>query len=54
MCASVEPAILAEMAGETPVGRNGTPEDIAQAIAYLCGAEFITGQVLGVNGGYII
>ena len=54
MCASVEPAILAEMAGEPPVGRNGTPEDIAQAIAYLCGAEFITGQVLGVNGGYII
>lgn len=44
--------ILAE---ETPVGRLGTPEDIAATAAFLChySADFITGQVLGVNGGYI-
>ena len=54
MCASVEPEILAEMAEETPVGRNGTPEDVAKAFAYLAEADFITGQVIPVNGGYVI
>ena len=54
MCASVEPEILEEMAQETPVGRNGTPMDVAKAMAYLADAEFVTGQVLPVNGGYII
>jgi 3-oxoacyl-[acyl-carrier protein] reductase len=54
MCAQVDPQILAEMAQEAPVGRNGTPYDVAQAMAYLADAEFVTGQVLGVNGGYVI
>lgn len=54
MCANVDPEILAEMAADTPVGRNGTPMDVAQAMEYLANAEFVTGQVLAVNGGYII
>lgn len=54
MCANVEPEILAEMAQESPVGRNGTPVDVAKAFAYLAEADFVTGQVLPVNGGYII
>ena len=54
MCASVDPEILAEMAEETPVGRNGTPMDVAKAMAYLAEADFITGQILPVNGGYVI
>ena len=54
MCAEVAPEVLAEMAEEAPVGRNGTPEDVAKAMAYLAEAEFITGQVLPVNGGYVI
>ena len=54
MCATVEPEILAEMAGETPVGRNGTGWDVAKAMEYLADADFVTGQVLGVNGGYVI
>ena len=54
MCANVDPEVLAEMGEETPVGRNGTPEDVAKAMEYLANAEFITGQVLPVNGGYII
>ena len=54
MCASVDPEVLEEMAEETPVGRNGTPEDVAKAMEYLANAEFITGQVLPVNGGYVI
>ncbi len=46
---------LAALAEETPVGRLGTPEDIAAAVAFLVSddASFITGQVLGANGGYI-
>ena len=54
MCAGIDPAILDEMAEEAPVGRNGTPEDVAKAIAYLASADFVTGQVLPVNGGYVI
>ena len=54
MCAHVDPQILAEMAEETPVGRNGRPEDVAKAMEYLANAEFVTGQVLPVNGGYVI
>ena len=54
MCANVDPEILAEMAEEAPVGRNGTAMDVARAMEYLAEAEFITGQVLGVNGGYVI
>ena len=54
MCANVAPDILAGMAEETPLGRNGMPMDVAKAIAYLADAEFVTGQVLGVSGGYVI
>jgi len=54
MCAGVAPEILAEMAADAPVGRNGTPMDVAEAMAYLAQAEFVTGQVLPVNGGYVI
>ena len=54
MCASVDPQVLSEMAEQTPVGRNGTAEDVAKAMAYLSEADFVTGQILPVNGGYII
>ena len=54
MCAGVDPEVLEEMAQDTPVGRNGTPLDVAIAMAYLADAEFVTGQVLPVNGGFII
>ena len=47
---------LAALAEETPVGRIGTPEDVAASAVFLAseGARFITGQVLGVNGGFVI
>ncbi len=54
MCASVAPEILSELAQDAPVGRNGTALDVAQAMAYLADAPFVTGQVLAVNGGYVI
>jgi NAD(P)-dependent dehydrogenase (short-subunit alcohol dehydrogenase family) len=40
----------------TPVRRAGTPEDVAAACAFLCSddAGYITGQVLGVNGGWYL
>ncbi|MCD8160359.1 MAG: 3-oxoacyl-ACP reductase FabG [Clostridiales bacterium] len=42
------------LAEETPLGRLGTAEEVAAAIYFLCSgdAAFITGQVLGVNGGF--
>ena len=54
MCANVDPEVLADMAQETPVGRNGTAMDVAKAMEYLAQADFVTGQVLPVNGGYVI
>ncbi len=41
---------------ETPLGRLGTPQDVAAAVRFLLSedAAFITGQVLGVNGGFVI
>jgi NAD(P)-dependent dehydrogenase (short-subunit alcohol dehydrogenase family) len=40
----------------TPLGRWGTPADVAQAVAFLCSpaACFMTGVILPVDGGYLI
>ena len=54
MCAGVDPEIMEQLKEETPIGRNGTAMDVAGAMAYLADAEFITGHVLRVNGGYVI
>ena len=41
---------------ETPLGRLGTPEDIAHAVAFFAeeGSSFLTGQVLTADGGFIV
>lgn len=44
-------AQFAEFAAALPVRRIGTPDDVADAIVYLIGATFVTGQVLAVDGG---
>ena len=54
MCANVSPEILMEMAQDAPVGRNGTPMDVAKAMEYLANADFVTGHILNVDGGYVI
>jgi 3-oxoacyl-[acyl-carrier protein] reductase len=51
------PEDLAKLAVErTPLGRTGTPEDMAAAVAFLASdeASFITGQILAVDGGLSI
>lgn len=47
---------MASLADQTPAGRLGTPEDVARAVAFLLreDADFITGQVLTVDGGFIL
>lgn len=45
-------AFMKKMARQTPMGRNGTAEDIATAVMFFATApHFITGQVLVVDGG---
>ncbi|MCR5805639.1 MAG: 3-oxoacyl-ACP reductase FabG [Oscillospiraceae bacterium] len=46
---------MAGLAEETPVGRLGTPSDIAAAVRFFASpsSEFITGQILRVDGGFI-
>lgn len=54
MCANVDPEILNSMAEETPLERNGIPMDVARAMEYLVNADFVTGHVLNVDGGYVM
>lgn len=46
---------ISALCEETPVGRIGTPEDVAKAVLFLAdeSASFVTGQILGVDGGII-
>lgn len=48
--------VLEELAQQTPLGRLGTPADIAHAVAFFASekASFITGQVLTADGGFIV
>jgi len=42
-----------DLAQSTPLGRLGTPQDVARAVSYLIEADFVTAQILGVDGGFI-
>ncbi len=56
MMASFSDADRETLKAETPLGRLGTPQNVAEAVAFLASpqAAFITGQVLAPNGGMII
>ena len=54
MCAHLDEDTLESLRQETPLLRHGTPEDVADAMAYLADAKFVTGQVLSVNGGFVV
>ncbi|PZQ51448.1 MAG: NAD(P)-dependent oxidoreductase [Rhodovulum sulfidophilum] len=45
-----EPALAEEVTG-IPIARAGTPEEVAEAVAYLAGARYVTGQQIVVDGG---
>jgi len=56
MNAAFSADVLDELKEETPLYRLGTPEDVANTAAFLASdsAAFITGQIIGVNGGFVI
>lgn len=56
MNAALGAETLRALAEETPVGRLGTPEDVAYAVTFLASdqASFMTGQILGVDGGMAV
>jgi 3-oxoacyl-[acyl-carrier protein] reductase len=56
MNAAVDPEIVREIAEETPLCRTGRPSEVAKAMVFLASenSSFITGQIIGVNGGLII
>lgn len=51
--AALIPGVVEEYVENTALGRTGTPQDIADAVAFLCSpkASWITGEVLDINGG---
>ena len=53
MTRAITDGAKADWAGQIPMGRMGTPDDIAAAVGFLASddASYITGQVLAVNGG---
>ena len=54
MCAGVSAETMEWLREETPLERHGTPADVVQAMAYLAYADFVTGQILPVNGGLVM
>ncbi|MEG2097389.1 MAG: 3-oxoacyl-ACP reductase FabG [Pseudoflavonifractor sp.] len=56
MNAHLDEEAIAALREETPLGRIGTPEEVAASVAFLAGSggDFITGQVLSPNGGLVI
>ena len=51
-----DPATLAHAVARHPLGRLGTPDDVADVVAFLCSddARFITGQSINVSAGFVI
>lgn len=56
MNAALSPDVISEIIEETPLMRVGTPRDVASLAYFLASdeASFITGEVISVNGGYLI
>jgi pteridine reductase len=51
---AVEPEQIERRAAETLVGRVGSPDDVADAVVFLAGADFVTGTTLVVDGGRLL
>jgi NAD(P)-dependent dehydrogenase (short-subunit alcohol dehydrogenase family) len=50
-----DPARLARLIAREPIGRVGTPEEVAEAVVWLCSdaASFVTGHTMTVDGGFV-
>ena len=55
MNGSLSEETKAALCDETPLCRLGTPREVAESVFFLAGegAAFITGQIIGVNGGFV-
>jgi 3-oxoacyl-[acyl-carrier protein] reductase len=56
MLSGFSPEDRRDLVERTPLGRLGTPEDVAELVAFLCSdrASFITGEVISVSGGFAL
>jgi len=54
IAAETTPAQRADMLSRLPLGREGSPADVAEAVVYLARAEYVTGQTIRVCGGLSI
>ncbi len=50
---NVSEADMEAFVSEIPMARQGTPKEVAECIYFLSRQSYVTGQVLGVNGGYV-
>jgi len=54
MCREYDAETMEALREESPIGKLGTAEDVAKAMIYLANAPFVTGEILSVNGGFVI
>jgi NAD(P)-dependent dehydrogenase (short-subunit alcohol dehydrogenase family) len=52
---AITPEVRAALSAETPIGRFGSPAEIAAAVVWLCdeSASFVTGQAIAIDGGWV-
>ena len=51
MVASMKPEALEKMEAQIPLGRMGTPDEIAQTVAFIFENDYVTGRVFEIDGG---
>jgi 3-oxoacyl-[acyl-carrier protein] reductase len=56
MISHLSPEVHAERVASIPMGRPGEADEVAKAIRFLCSddASYITGQLIGVDGGMVL